>query len=116
VALVMGALGFHALATGNDTPVVVLALSIASVTYGALLGTYILSGASTRIVGRDVIIGATVTVTIMLVTIFSRRLAAGGLTFLEPLGTLAWPWYVPMGTAITIATAWMASRMRRVTA
>ena len=30
--------------SGNDTPVVVLALSIASVTYGPLLGTYLLAG------------------------------------------------------------------------
>src|SRR5690606_20723938 len=42
VALVLGALGFYALASGSDTPLVVLALSIASVTYGALLGAYIL--------------------------------------------------------------------------
>jgi Na+/proline symporter len=116
IALMAGALGFHTLATGNDTPVVVLALSIASVTYGALLGTYILSGMSTRVTGKDVIVGAVSTLGIMLVTIFARRLAAGGLSFLEPLGTLAWPWYVPIGTAITIATAVIASRFRRVPA
>jgi hypothetical protein len=57
-----------------------------------------------------------VTLCVMLVTIFARRLAAGGLSFLEPLGTLAWPWYVPMGTAITIGTAWIASRLRRAPA
>ena len=114
IALVAGALGFYTLASGNDTPVVVLALSIASVTYGALLGTYILSGTSGRIIGRDVITGAVITLSVMLVTIFSRRLAAGGLTFLEPLGTLAWPWYVPMGTAITLLGAWCSSRLRRV--
>lgn len=116
IALMAGALGFHVLASGNDTPVVVLALSIASVTYGALLGTYILSGTSGRILGRDVITGAIATLAIMLVTIFARRLAANGLTFLEPLGTLAWPWYVPMGTAITMATAWLSSRLRRAPA
>lgn len=116
VALMGGALGFYSLASGNDTPVVVLALSIASVTYGALLGTYILSGTATRVIGRDVIIGAVTTLLVMLVTIFARRLAASGLTFLEPLGQLAWPWYVPMGTAITMATAWVASRLRRTPA
>lgn len=112
VALVGGALGFHALASGRDTPVVVLALSIASVTYGALLGTYILTGAARRIAGRDVIAGASVTVAVMLVTIFSGRLAAAGLTALEPLAALAWPWYVPMGTLITLAVAWISSRLR----
>src|SRR5690606_30376829 len=73
LALVLGALGFHSLASGNDTPVVVLALSIASVTYGALLGAYILSGADQRITGPDVIRGAVVTLTVMLVTIFAAR-------------------------------------------
>lgn len=114
LALVLGALGFHAFASGNDTPVVVLALSVASVTYGALLGTYLLSGAGQRIAGRDVITGAVATVAVMMVTIFARRLAAGGLAFLEPLGALAWPWYVPLGTAITIVVAWLSSRLRSV--
>lgn len=112
VALVLGAIGFHSFASGNDTPVVVLALSIASVTYGALLGTYLLSGAGTRIIGRDVITGAVATMVVMMVTIFARRLAASGLEFLEPLGALAWPWYVPMGTAITVGVAWLSSRLR----
>lgn len=113
VALVLGALGFYALASGSDTPLVVLALSIASVTYGALLGAYILSGADRRISGRDVIRGAIATLAVMLVTIFASRLAASGMEFLAPLGRLAWPWYVPMGTAITIIVAWSSSRMRR---
>lgn len=113
IGLVVGALGFYALASGNDTPLVVLALSIASVTYGPLLGAYILSGADSRIIGRDVIRGAAVTLVIMLVTVFARRLAIGGLTFLAPLGELAWPWYVPMGTAITLGVAWLSSRTRR---
>ena len=116
LALIAGAVGFHVFATGGDVPVVVLALSIASVTYGALLGAYILSGAAARIIGRDVIIGATATLVIMMVTIFARRLAASGMSFLEPLGTLAWPWYVPMGTAITIGVAWLSSRLRRTAA
>ncbi len=116
VALVLGALGFHAFASGTGTPVVVLALSIASVTYGALLGAYILVGTSTRIAGRDVITGAVATVLVMLVTIFAGRLAAAGLTILEPLSHLAWPWYVPMGTVITLLVAWLSSRTRPASA
>lgn len=112
VALVGGALGFHALASGRDTPVVVLALSIASVTYGALLGAYILAGAGPRLAGRDIIAGASVTVVVMMVTIFSGRLVTAGFTVLEPLAALAWPWYVPMGTLITLTVAWVASRLR----
>ncbi|MEZ4378830.1 MAG: sodium:solute symporter [Gemmatimonadales bacterium] len=111
VALVAGALGFHALAAGSDTPVVVLALSIASVTYGALLGAYILAGAGAWMQGRDVIAGTIVTLSVMLVTIFARRLSAA-LPALEPLGQLAWPWYVPMGTIILLSVAWISSRFR----
>ncbi len=111
-ALIVGALGFHALTTGNDTPAVVLALSIASVTYGALLGAYLLAGMSRRVVGADVIRAAVTTVALMLITVFSARLATAGVTVLQPLGTLAWPWYVPIGTAIMVGTALVASRLR----
>lgn len=110
-ALILGALGFDAFAAGSNTPVVVLALSIASVTYGALLGAYLLAGLSEKLAGRDVILGTAVTVVVMLVTIFAKRLSPT-FPFLTPLGELAWPWYVPMGTAITVGIAWCASRLR----
>jgi SSS family transporter len=115
VGLVLGALGFHWMATGNDTPVVVLALSIASVTYGALLGTYILAGRWPRATGADVIGATMVTVAVMLAVVFARRLSGmPGLGLLEPLGRLAWPWYVPLGTGITLlAGAALSLRPRR---
>lgn len=112
LALVGGALGFHALASQSDTPVVVLALSIASVTYGALLGAYLLAGRS-RVTGADVIRGATATVMVMMVTLFAARLVAAGATFLEPLATIAWPWYVPIGTLITVTVAHLGAVLRR---
>jgi SSS family transporter len=111
LALIGGALGFHALASSRDTPVVVLALSIASVTYGALLGAYLLS-ARRRVSGADVIRGAAVTVTVMMVVLFAGRLASAGLTFLTPLSTIAWPWYVPIGTLITVAVAHLGAAVR----
>jgi SSS family transporter len=110
-ALTICALGFYQFASGSNTPVVVLALSIASVTYGALLGTYLLSGASTRVAGRDVIRGAAATVMVMGITIFAPKLATVGFDFLTPLGELAWPWYVPMGTLITVVVAYASSVM-----
>jgi hypothetical protein len=91
---------------------VVLALSIASVTYGALLGAYLLAGRP-AIMGRDVIRGAATTVALMLVTIFAGRLVAAGVTALEPLAALAWPWYVPLGTAITVAVAHASAALHR---
>jgi SSS family transporter len=103
LGLVGGALGFYAYASGTDTPVVVLALSIASVTYGALLGTYILAGRWPRAAGRDVVVATAVTLIAMLIVVFARPLSTqAGLEWLVPLGRLAWPWYVPLGTAITL--------------
>jgi SSS family transporter len=105
VALILAALAFHAFAGGN-TPVVVLALSIASVTYGGLLGTYLLAARWPRAEGRDVVAGIAVTAAVMTVVVFAARLAAlPDCAWLAPLGRLAWPWYVPLGTALTLITA-----------
>ena len=101
--LIGGALFFHGVATGNDTPVVVLALSIASVTYGSLLGTYVLAGRWPRAEGRDVVGAVAATVALMLVVVFASRLASQApFHWLAPVGKLAWPWYVPLGTLICV--------------
>jgi len=89
--LVGGAMLFR----DRDTPVVVLALSIASLTYGALLGTYILGGWWRRARERDAIVAIVAGVVVMTPVVLgwpSRALAG-----------LAWPWYVPLGTLITAA-------------
>ena len=110
LALIVGALTFAGSTTSHETPVVVLALSIASVTYGALLGAYLLAGAGPRLDGRAVMVGVGATVAIMLVILFAARLATWpGLAWLAPVGRLAWPWYVPLGTAICLLTGWAAS-------
>jgi SSS family solute:Na+ symporter len=108
--LVGGALFFHYFARGSDTPVVVLALSIASVTYGPLLGTYFLAGRWPRARGRDVVGAVAITVPVMLIVIFARRLAGSpALTWLEPVGRLAWPWYVPLGTLLAVGSGILLS-------
>ena len=105
LGLIAGALFFHATAGNGQTPVVVLALSIASVTYGPLLGTYVLAGRWPRARGRDVVGAVAITVALMLVVIFARRVAAApGLGWIEPLGRLAWPWYVPLGTLLAVGS------------
>jgi solute:Na+ symporter, SSS family len=109
-ALIVGALGFHGYATGNDTPVVVLALSVASVTYGALLGTYLLAHV-VRTRGRDVAVAALSTMAVMLVVIFARRLSVDLAPWLAPVGRLAWPWYVPLGTLFCLSVGWLSSLM-----
>ena len=114
VALIGAALLFHRISRGGDTPVVVLALSIASITYGALLGTYVLAARVARARGRDVVGAVLVSVTIMLVVVFSAKLAAQpSLGWLAPLGRLAWPWYVPVGTGLTILAGVLSAAFPR---
>lgn len=90
--LVTGAaLGFFVVAGGGRTPVVVFALQIASITYGGLLGAYLLAGAPGRVAGRHVIAGIAVAVAVMLWLFLAKA-------------ALAWPWYVPLGSALTVLT------------
>ncbi|HEV8150498.1 MAG TPA: sodium:solute symporter [Gemmatimonadales bacterium] len=101
--LIGGALAVYAWARSMDTPVVVLALSIASITYGALLGTYLLAGRWPRASSRDVGAATVVTLAVMLIVVFAKNLAEHpGLGWLAPVGRLAWPWYVPVGTLLTL--------------
>ena len=109
LSLIAGALFFYLYATGTDTPVVVLALSIASITYGALLGTYILA-AGRRAQGRDVVGAVAITVLTMLLVVFARSLSAyPALDWLAPVARLAWPWYVPLGTLLALSTGILLS-------
>lgn len=117
IALIGAALMFHAFASGTDTPVVVLALSIASVTYGALLGAYILAGRWPRAAGGDVILAAAITIALMLLVVFARPLSASaGMSWLAPVARLAWPWYVPLGTAVCVTVGALASLRRPASA
>jgi SSS family transporter len=100
VVLTAGALSFRS----TDQPVVELALSIASITYGALLGTYILGGLSTRIRQPEAIAAIIVATVGMVVIVLAKP---------GPFAQLAWPWYVPLGTAITLAVGWPTSLARR---
>ncbi|MGH7645833.1 MAG: sodium:solute symporter [Gemmatimonadales bacterium] len=90
VILVGGAMLFP----DRRTPVVELALSIASITYGALLGTYLLGGLWRRARERDVIVAVVVGVAAMVPVVlgFPVRWLPG----------LAWPWFVPLGTAVAL--------------
>ena len=99
--LVAGAMVFR----GESTPVVQLALSIASITYGGLLGTYVLGGFWAPSRERDVIAGMVASVCVMLPIVLGvpARLLAG----------LAWPWYVPLGTAVTVAVGILSSALPR---
>jgi SSS family transporter len=104
VVLVGGALSFRL----GDQPVVVVALSIASITYGGLLGTYLLGGLLKHARQPDAI-GAILVATICMVVVV---LVKPG----DFLGSLAWPWYVPLGTLITFGTGFLSSTVRRLKA
>ena len=103
--LVGGALLFR----NRDTPVVVVALSIASLTYGALLGAFVLARFP-RVRERDAIVALIGASLIMAVVVFAAPLGnfLGNGTLIQ-LGRLAWPWYVPMGLTITLAIGLLAS-------
>ncbi|HMA20546.1 MAG TPA: hypothetical protein VKO87_07060, partial [Gemmatimonadaceae bacterium] len=89
----------------QGTPVVVVALSIASFTYGALLGGFFLGILWRRAIQRDAILAMSVAIVVMSVIVFAKQLlpvfpsATGMLT---TFSKIAWPWYVLIGTSITM--------------
>jgi SSS family transporter len=109
IVLTGGALLFP---ENQKTPVVVIALSIASFTYGGLLGGFFLAILWPRARQRDAILGMSVGIAVMSVIVFAKQIAeavpawAG---FLTPLSHIAYPWYVLIGTLITLAVAILSS-------
>lgn len=94
----------------RQTPVVVLALSIASLTYGGLLGTYLLGGFWPRARQVDVIVAIVVSVLCMAPIVLGAVIPRFPVRWLSGL---AWPWYVPLGTAITVAVGMLSSAVGR---
>jgi len=94
------------------TPVVVIALSIASFTQGALLGGFALGIFVKRARQRDAITGMSVGIAVMAFVVFAKQLSAAYPSLastLGPLGSIAWPWYVLIGTTITVSAGWISS-------
>src|SRR6266568_5027455 len=104
--LVAGAMAFR----NQNTPVVQLALSIASVTYGSLLGTYVLGGLWPRARQNDVIVAIVVSAVVMTPVVLGSVIPGFPWRWLP---ALAWPWYVPLGTAATVAVGMLSSAVRR---
>jgi SSS family transporter len=108
VLLIGAALMYRA----QGTPVVVVALSIASFTYGGLLGGFFLGMLSSRAIQRDAILGMAVGILTMSIIVFARPLAAAYPDLagsLAGVGRIAWPWYVLIGTTITLVVGSLSS-------
>jgi Na+/proline symporter len=108
VILIGGALLYRA----EGTPVVVVALSIASFTYGGLLGGFFLAMLWPRAIQGDAILGMSVGIATMSVIVFAGRIAAALPALAGPLAPfigIAWPWFVLIGTTITLTTGILSS-------
>jgi SSS family solute:Na+ symporter len=92
----------------QGTPVVVVALAIASFTYGALLGGFALGMLWARAQQRDAITGMAVGIAVMTVVVSAKQLSAWW-PALAPIGAIAWPWYVLIGTTVTVGVGMLTS-------
>ena len=101
VVLTGGAMLFKA----QGTPVVVVALGIASFTYGGLLGVFFLGNFWPRVAQWHAILGLSVGIFVMAFVVFAGRLITAFPVManaLGPFARIAWPWYVLIGTSITM--------------
>ena len=72
-----------------------LALTIASVPYGSMLGIFLLGVLTKRANGRGALTGALVALAVMVLVVAYTP--------------LAWTWYVAAGTVVTFTVGWLAS-------
>ena len=96
----------------QGAPVVVVALSIASFTHGGLVGGFSLALLWKRANQRDAITGMSVGIGCMAVIVFAKLLIARIPSLAGTLGgvaTIAWPWYVLIGTSITLLVGILSS-------
>ncbi|HXX21645.1 MAG TPA: sodium:solute symporter [Terriglobia bacterium] len=75
-----------------------LALTVASVPYGSMLGIFLLGVMTKRANGRGALTGALVALAVMV--------------FVVAYSSLAWTWYVALGTVVTFTVGWVASLRR----
>ncbi len=98
----------------QGTPVVVVALSVSSFTYGGLLGSFLLGIFSKRAAERDAIVGLSVGIAAMTFVVFAKPIAAAVPALTSPLSPffgIAWPWYVLIGTTLTVSAGVLSSRL-----
>lgn len=116
--------GFALLFEDMDNPVVELGLSVASFTYGALLGAFALGVLTKNVTEADAIPAFLITVVMMSLIIFGVWVTPDG-SFIFAFGPseaqivemgmarLAWPWYTLLGTLISLASGSLISLRHR---
>ncbi|MDA3643485.1 sodium:solute symporter [Saccharopolyspora indica] len=96
---------FASMFSSTDNPVVEVGLSIASYTYGALLGAFLLGLLVKRARQADATIAFCATIAVVLVFVF-------GVQFPDGEGgesSLAFPWYTPLGVLVTLVVGGLLS-------
>ena len=109
MVLTLGALLFP---QDTKTPVVVVALGIASFTSGGLLGGFFLGIYWRRAIQRDALLGMSIAIATMAFIVFAKPIAAAYPSLastLAPVSSIAWPWYVLIGTSITLVVGIISS-------
>src|SRR5437773_2129532 len=77
-----------------------LALTIASVPYGSMLGIFLLGVLTRRATGRGALIGAVLGLGALSLVMLANS---------AHLVSIAWTWYVAIGTSVTFVGGWLAS-------
>jgi len=110
IGLILGGLGF--VLVGQGTPIVVIALQIASFTYGGLLGGFLLAIISKRAQQFDAILGMSLAMGAMTLWWLLGRFWSGfpGFLKVDPL------WFTMIGSIITVGVGTLSSRLRGVPA
>jgi len=80
--------------------VLVLALTIASIPYGAMLGIFLLGVLTRRATSRGALTGAVLGLAALIFIVVGNSLG-----FVQ----IAWTWYVVIGTLVTFSCGWIAS-------
>jgi SSS family solute:Na+ symporter len=84
-----------------------LALTIASVPYGSMLGIFLLGVLTKSANWRGTLAGAILGFVTLISIVICGRFG---------LVTIAWTWYVAIGTLVTFAGGWLASQFLRESA
>jgi Na+/proline symporter len=108
--LVLAALAVGFSRLGQGQPAVQVALGLASVTAGGLLGAFLLGLTVKRAEQADVLLAIGVSALTMFL------LWLGSKEWIDfPLGKrIAWPWYSMIGSALTLGVGWASSRLRGI--